>query len=162
MDARAAVAAVDPTVPVGAITTVDRLVGDRVGRHRLVMLALGLFGSVALVLSAAGVYGVVALTSRLRRREYAIRMALGAARGGVRWLVIRQALVVSGVGTVAGVTAAAAAAQSARGLLHGVAPLDPVTFAIAALMIPSLAVVAAWLPASQAERVDPVETLRAE
>lgn len=162
VDVRAAVAAVDPAVPVGTITTVDRLVSDRVGRHRLVMLALGLFGSVALMLSAAGVYGVVALTSRLRRREYAIRMALGAARGGVRWLVIRQALVVSGAGTLAGVAAAAAATQSARGLLHGVTALDPATFAIAALIIPSLAVIAAWLPASQAERVDPVETLRSE
>jgi ABC-type antimicrobial peptide transport system permease subunit len=124
------------------------------------MLALGVFGSVAFVLCAAGLYAVVALTSRMRRREYAIRMALGAGRGGVRWLVLRQALIVGGAGTFAGLGAAAAATRSLEGMLHGVTPIDPGTFAIAAMALLLLAVLAAWHPARHAERVDPVEALR--
>ena len=151
-----------PLIAIGAITTAEQAVTDRIARHRLVMLALTMFGSVALVLCISGLYAVVALTSRLRRREYAIRLALGAARGRVRWMVVRQALVVAGAGASVGLLAAALGTRALQGLLHGVAPLDATTFTAAATALLSLALLAAWHPARTAECVDPVETLKAE
>jgi predicted permease len=162
MDLRSAVASVDPGIAVTALAPVNEMVSDRVARHRLVMFALTLFGGVAFALCAAGLYAVVALASRLRRREYAIRMALGAARQGVRWMVIRQALLVGGLGTAAGAIAAAGATRWIQGLLHGVAALDPLTFIVASGALMMLALGAAWQPARHAERIDPVETLRTE
>jgi ABC-type antimicrobial peptide transport system permease subunit len=156
------VRAVDPAVAVDMLVPIDQLITDRTARHTLVMLALTLFGVVAVVLCLSGLYAVVALTSRTRRREYAIRLALGSAPGGVRWLVLRQALLLGAGGALVGVTAAAAGARALQGLLHGVAPLDPLTFAASAAALLLLAALAAWWPASQAERVDPVEALRAE
>jgi ABC-type antimicrobial peptide transport system permease subunit len=132
------------------------------GRYRLVMFALALFGGVALVLCISGLYAVVALNSRQRRREYAIRVALGARRGGVRWMVVRQALVLAGLGATAGLVAASLGTRALQGVLHGVQPIDPPTFAVVAGALLALATAAAWQPASHAERVDPVETLRAE
>ena len=78
-----------------AVTTAEQMVTDRMARHRLVMLALVVFGAVALVLCISGLYAVIVLNSQQRRREYAIRVALGAGRGGVRWMVVRQALVLA-------------------------------------------------------------------
>ncbi len=89
-------------------------------------------------------------------------MALGARRGGVRWMVVRQALMIAGAGAAVGLVGAALGTRALQGLLHGVQPLDLMTFTAAAITLLALAVVAAWHPASQAERVDPAETLRAE
>jgi hypothetical protein len=159
---KAAVHAVDPSVAIGAITTAEQRLADSMGRYRLVMFALTLFGSVALVLCVSGLYAVVALNSRQRRREYAIRVALGAPRGGVRWMVVRQAVVLAGLGATAGLVAASLGTRALHGLLHGVQPIDPPTFAVVACALLALATAAAWQPASHAEKVDPVETLRTE
>lgn len=161
-DVRAAVRAVDPTLATGAITPVDQLVSDQTARHRLVMLALTFFGLVATVLCGFGLYAVVSLTSQLRRREYAIRIALGAPCGGVRWMVLRQAIGLAVGGAMAGVALAAGGTRTLHGLLHGVAPLDTVTFTVAALAVLLLAGMSAWWPAHQAGRVDPVEALKAD
>jgi hypothetical protein len=159
---RSAIQAVDPSVSLGVVTSSGQVLANSMARPRLVMLALSLFGSVALALCISGVYAVIVLSSQQRRREYAIRVALGARRGGVRWMVIRQALMMAGAGAAAGLGVAALATRALRGLLHGVQPLDPLTFALAAVTVLALAVMAAWYPASQAERVNPVDTLRAE
>jgi putative ABC transport system permease protein len=162
MDLRSAVRAVDPAVPITSITPVERALNDSMARHRLVMLALIVFGGVALVLCITGLYAVIVLNSQQRRREYAIRVALGANRGGVRWMVVRQALVLAGAGAVAGLIAAGLGTRLITGLLQGVEPVDVPTFAGAAVALLVLATLAAWQPASRAERVDPIETLRAE
>jgi putative ABC transport system permease protein len=162
MDLRSAIHSVDPAIGIGAIAPIDEIAANSTARHRLVMLALGLFGAIALVLCISGLYAVVALTSRLRRREYAIRLALGARRGGVRWMVVRQALLLAASGAAAGLLTAAIGTRAIQGMLHGVRPLDPTTFAAATVALLALAVVAAWQPARQAENVNPVETLRAE
>jgi putative ABC transport system permease protein len=162
MDLRTAVRAIDPAVAVGAITAVDQLVSERTARVRFVMLSVVLVATVAVILCVSGLYAVVALASRMRRREYAIRLALGAERRRVRWLVVRQALVVAGGGALAGMLAAAAGARSMSSLLHGVAPLDPATFAAAAAALLALAGLAAWQPALHAERVDPADVLKEE
>jgi putative ABC transport system permease protein len=161
-DLRAAVRAQDPGVPMGAIQTVDDMVHTQTGRHRLVTFALAFFGIVATVLCAFGLYAVVALTSGMRRREYAIRMALGAPRGRVGWMVVRQALVIGGVGAVLGLLIAATGTRILAGLLHGVRPVDAATFATAGAVVLALAALAACVPARAAARVDPVEALKSE
>jgi putative ABC transport system permease protein len=161
-DLRAAIHAIDPAIPAGAVTPIDQLLAERTARHRLASLALTLFGSLALVLCACGLYAVVALTSRLRQREYAIRVALGARAADVRWLVWRQAMVIAGVGTTAGIAAAIGGTRILDGLLHGVSALDRPIFAAAGSALILLAGLAAWQPARRAGRVDPIETLKAE
>jgi putative ABC transport system permease protein len=161
-DLRAAVHAVDPAVAVGAIASAEQTVSDGMARHRLVMLALVVFGSVSLLLCVSGLYAVIVLNSQQRRREYAIRVALGATRGGVRWMVVRQALKLGATGAAVGLLLAAVGTQLVRGLLHGVQPLDAPTFVAAAATVLALATVAAWQPASRAEKVNPVEALRGE
>jgi putative ABC transport system permease protein len=159
---KSAIHGVDPAIAVGAITVVEQAVADGIARHRLVMIALVAFGGVALLLCISGLYSVIVLNSQQRRREYAIRVALGASRGGVRWMVVRQALVLAMSGATAGLVAAVFGTQLIQGLLEGVQPIDAATFAAATLALLALATLAAWHPASRAERVDPVETLRAE
>jgi predicted permease len=159
-DLRGAVRAVDPALAVGAITRVDELIDERTARHKLAMLTLSFFGVVALVLCALGLYAVVALTSQLRRREYAIRLALGAPRASVRAAVLTHALVLAAAGAAAGLGAAALGTRALDGMLHGVTPLDPLTFAAATAGVIAVAAIAAWLPARQAARVDPLEALR--
>jgi predicted permease len=161
-DLRAAIHAIDPTVAAGAVQTADALLAERTGRHRLASLALTLFGSLAMVLCASGLYAVVALTSRLRRREYAIRVALGARAGEVRWLVFRQAILIAGVGTVVGLGTAIGGTRILNGLLHGVSALDQPVFVAAGVSLLVLAALAAWHPARQAAGVDPIETLKSE
>ncbi len=162
MDLRSAIHAVDPAIAVGTITTAEQALNDGMARHRLVMLALVVFGGLALVLCISGLYAVIVLNSQQRRREYAIRVALGASRGGVRWMVVRQALVLAGAGAIAGLLIAALGTRLIQGMLQGVKPLDVTTFAAAAVALLALATMAAWHPASRAEKVDPVEALRAE
>jgi predicted permease len=161
-DLRAVLHAIDPSIPAGAITTVESLLAERTGRHRLASLALTLFGALSLVLCGSGLYAVVALTSRLRTREYAIRMALGARTGDVRWLVFKQALLIAGVGTAAGLAAAAGGTRILDGLLHGVGTIDRPIFVAACAALLTLAGLAAWQPARQAVRVNPIDTLKAE
>src|SRR5690606_29497422 len=120
------------------------------------------FGVVATILSGFGLFAVVSLTSRLRRREYAIRLAIGAEPGGLRWLVLRHGLVLASAGIVLGLVVAIAGTRVLGGLLHGVTPLDALTFAGAITGVATLAVLAAWAPARQAERVAPVEILTSE
>jgi predicted permease len=159
---KSAIHAVDPAIAVGAITPVEQALSDGMARHRLVMLALVVFGTLALLLCISGLYAVIVLNSQQRRREYAIRVALGASRGCVRWMVVRQALMLAGAGAISGLMIAAAGTRVIQGLLQGVEPLDTMTFTAAAVALLALATLAAWQPASRAERVDPVEALRAE
>jgi putative ABC transport system permease protein len=161
-EVRAAIRAVDPGIPAATLTPVHRMISDRTASHRLISLALTLFSGVALVLCICGLYAVVALTSRLRRREYAVRIALGARGEQVRLLVLRHAFVLVAAGTALGIAGAAVSTRILTGFLHGVTPIDPPVFAGAAALLIALATAAAWQPARHAGRVDPVETLKAE
>jgi ABC-type antimicrobial peptide transport system permease subunit len=154
--------AVDPGVAVGQIRTVDDMIANDTAQHRLVMFALTFFGVVATVLSGFGLFAVVSLTSRLRRREYAIRLAIGAEPAGLRWLVLRHGLMLAGAGVCVGLAVAAAGTRVLGGLLHGVTPLDGATFATTVSAITALALLAAWAPARRAARVAPAEILSAE
>ncbi len=161
-DLRKAVSAVDPALSVGTISYLPDVFAAQQGRHRLVMTSLALFAVVSLVLCASGLYAIVAMASRSRRREYAIRLALGAPREHVRWQVARQAGALAGLGVITGLGLAAVGVRGIAGLLSGIQPLDVTTFAAASLTLAVLAGAAAWWPAREAARVDPIETLKAE
>jgi predicted permease len=159
---RRAVHAVDPAIAYSTASPMDEVVWRQTARHRLVMLTLVFFGTVATVLCAFGLYATVALSSQFRRREYAIRVALGSSRSGVCWLVVRHALLLASAGAGLGLTLAAAGTDVLSGLLHGVTPVDHATFSATFVAMILLAAAAASVPALRAGSVDPVETLRAE
>ena len=157
-----AIRRVDPLVPVVRVRRADEMLSQDTARHRLAVLALSFFGAVASVLSGFGLYAVVSLTSRLRRREYAIRLAIGAEPRNVRGMVVRQGLTLGGSGIALGVAIAAAGTHALQGLLMDVSPLDATTFATAVALVLLLAAGAAWGPARKAGRTQPVEILNGD
>jgi len=161
-DLRAAIHGVDPLIGTPEITSVNEQLSQQTARQRLVMLSLSVLGLIATVLCGFGLYAVVALTSQFRRREYAIRVALGSGRGAVQWLVVRQSLMLAAGGATAGVVIASFVTTTLQGMLHGVEPVDRVTFTLAVAAVLVLAATASLIPAWKSGRVNPVDTLKAE
>jgi ABC-type antimicrobial peptide transport system permease subunit len=126
----------------------------------LVMLAIA--GGMALLLGMVGIYGVIAYAVSQRTREIGIRMALGATRPELTGMFVRHGLVLAGIGAGCGLLAAAGLSRLMASLLFGVGPADPLTYAAVAIGLVTAAMVASYLPARRATRVDPVEALRAE
>jgi ABC-type antimicrobial peptide transport system permease subunit len=131
-------------------------------RERLVAMLSAFFGALAVFLAVIGLYGVTAYTAAQRRREIAIRMALGAQRSEVIGLVLRRGLTLTAIGIVGGLAIATAVTRYAKALLFGVTPLDPGTFIGVSLIFVAVAAVASYLPARRASSVDPMVALRAE
>jgi ABC-type antimicrobial peptide transport system permease subunit len=126
------------------------------------MLLLTIFGSVALVLAAIGIYGLMAYSVEQRAQEMGIRMALGADRSAIRRLVVWQGMRLTLVGAAVGIAAAFGLARLIASFLFGVKPWDPAVFIAAPLILSAVALLAAWLPALRASKLDPMEALRAE
>jgi putative ABC transport system permease protein len=162
------VRSLDPDLPVANLTTMDETIAGSVARPRLRTLILGLFAALALILAAVGLYGIIAYSVAQRRREIGIRMALGADRGAVLRLVLRQGLGLTVAGLATGLAAALLLILTERssgwlgGLLYGVAPTDLLTFAVVPLLLTAVALLASLLPARRATRVDPLVALRAD
>jgi ABC-type antimicrobial peptide transport system permease subunit len=163
---REAVAAVDPAMPMFDVHTLEDEMHAALVQQRLIAMLSSLFGGLALVLACVGLYGLLAFTMVQRTGEIGIRMALGARRGSVVWLVVREALLLVAAGVALGVPAALAVARLASsqisGLLFGLEATDPVTIAAASFALASVAAFATYWPARRASRVDPMVVLRAE
>ena len=129
---------------------------------RFYAVFIGSFAGLALLLVALGIYGLLSYTVAQRRSEIGIRMALGARRGDILALVVRQGAALVVAGGAVGVFAATASSRVLESLLYGVDTGDPLTFIAAPLVVVAVALVACWLPARRAARVDPVKTLRFE
>jgi predicted permease len=153
---------IDPEQPVYDVRTMDEWVNRSLGQRWMNMTLVSVFATVSLALSAIGVYGVIAFGVTRQRREFGIRMALGASRRGIAALVLSRGLILAGIGTVAGLAMAALLARSMNSMLYGVNPDDAASFGAATVAILSVAVVASYLPARRAAAVDPAVTLRAE
>ena len=159
---RAALWSVDPDQPVWSITSMDRLLARSMRQERFTTLLTGLFAALALRLAAVGVYGVMAYTVSQRTRAVGIRLAVGAAPRQVVALVFGRGLRVTAVATALGLAGALAATRLLRSQLFGVAPGDPVTFVAAAAVLAIVALLACYLPARRAAKVDAVVALRSE
>jgi putative ABC transport system permease protein len=157
---REQIRALDASLPVAAIRSMQEVVDTSISTPRLTGWLLGVFAGLALVLAAIGIYGVLSYVVAHRRQEIGIRMAMGADSATIIGLVVRGALTLSATGVVLGLAVAALATRLATSMLHGVAPLDPASFAIAPVMLLLIALAAAVVPAWRATRVDPARAMR--
>jgi predicted permease len=137
-------------------------VREGLARERLMAWLSGFFGLLAAVLVMIGLYGLLSFITLTRRNELGIRLALGARRGNILWLVLRQGLKLAAVGIAIGLAGALALTRLMRGLLFGIDPGDPATLIAMSLLLIAVASLACWLPARRAARVDPIEALRYE
>jgi len=159
---RGAVAAIDRTIPVDRIQTMEQLVSGSVAQPRFRTVILAAFSMLALVMASIGIYGVMNYLVIQRTREFAIRMSMGATRAKVLRLVLSRAAALIGAGTCLGLAGSAGLVRVITGLLFGTAPLDPLTFVAAPALLAGVALAASYLPASRATRVDPMVALRSE
>jgi putative ABC transport system permease protein len=159
---RDAIWSVDKDQPVADIDTMDHIVAQAVARQRFSMLLLGLFAAVALLLASVGIYGVMSYSVAQRTREIGIRMALGARRADVLQMTVKQGLKLVGVGMVVGLTAAFFLTRVMASLLFGIGATDPLTFAGISLVLFAVAILASYIPALRATKVDPMIALRAQ
>jgi predicted permease len=159
---RAAMREIDPSLPFTQITPMRSVVSDAVATPRFFTVLVVIFGLSALALAMVGLYGVVAYVVAQRRREIAIRMALGAPAAGVVRLMLGRGLLPVGVGLAIGLVVAIASSHLLASLLYEVSPTDPITLAAVSLLLGSIGALAAYLPARRASRVRPAETLRGE
>jgi len=148
--------------PVGHIRTMYEVIGRSTARQSFNMLLLTTFGAVALLLAAIGIYGLMAYSVAQRTQEVGIRMALGADRDTIRKLVVWQGMKLAFVGVAAGIAASFGLSRLLSAFLFGVKPWDPAVFVSAPLILTAIALLAVWLPATRASRVDPMEALRKE
>jgi putative ABC transport system permease protein len=153
---------IDKDQPVSNIRTMEDVLSDSIARQRFSMLLLGIFAAVALVLAAVGIYGVMSYSVAQRTREIGIRMALGARRGDVLMLTVGGGLKLVLIGVVIGLVAAFVLTRVMSSLLFGVSATDPTTFVIISLILVSVAVLASYIPARRATKVDPMVALRYE
>ena len=159
---RAQVAGPTQDQPVYAVRTMEQIISGSLAERRFAMLALIIFAAAAVVLAAVGIYGVMSYAVTRRTHELGIRAALGASRGEIAGLVLRQGMRLAGIGLAGGVVAAVALTRLLAGLLYGVRPADPATLAAVALLLGGIALLACYIPARRATAVDPVVALRCE
>ena len=157
-----AVWSVNSTLPVASIRTVDQIAAASMAQTSFALVMLAIAGGVALLLGVVGIYGVIAYLAAQRTREIGIRIALGAASRDVSGLFLRHGLALAAIGIGIGMVAAAAATRVMTALLFGVSPLDPLTYAAVAIALGGTALLASYLPAMRATRIDPAVALRAE
>jgi putative ABC transport system permease protein len=159
---RAAIWAVDRDQPVWKIRTLESLVGRALGQPRFTMRLVGAFAAAALLLATIGIYGVVSYSVTQRSTELGIRLALGARRAGVLGLVVRQGMALAVVAVAVGVLGALGAARVLQSQLFGVTTTDPVVFVSVPLVVLTVALLATYVPARRASRLDPMTALRSD
>ncbi|HEY7498366.1 MAG TPA: ABC transporter permease [Vicinamibacterales bacterium] len=159
---RAEIRRAAPDLPIVGTLTMDEAVAASVAQPRFRMLLLVLFAVAATLIATCGIYGLMAYAVTQRRREIGVRMALGAERRDVLRLVLTRALRIVVSGVIVGLAGAAGVTRVLRTFLFGVTPTDPIAFTIVTLLLMGVGLMAAWLPARRATRIDPCEALRAE
>jgi putative ABC transport system permease protein len=162
MPIRNAIWSVDKDQPIVRLAAMDDLLAASAAERRFALILFETFGIVALALAATGIYGVLSSSVTERTREIGVRLALGASRGDILALIVRQGMKLTALGVVIGLSAAVAASQALVALLFGVSRLDPITYLSVIALLAGVSVIACWAPAWRAARVDPSITLRAE
>lgn len=157
---RRAVGAVDPQLALARVSTMDDAIASSLATSRFTTWLLTLLGLTGLVLAAVGVYGVIAYFVTQRTHEFGVRIALGASGSSVRWMVVREAVMIGAIGVGAGLAASFFAARFVASMLYGISSRDPQTFAAVGVVLLIVGVAASYFPARRATRVDPLEALR--
>jgi ABC-type antimicrobial peptide transport system permease subunit len=150
-----------PQAPIEGVMTIAQIKEQSVSPRRLNAVLIAAFGLLALLIATVGIAGVLAFSVSARTGEIGIRMSLGADRGRVQRMILREGGTLVALGLVFGMVGAFFAARIIQGLLFGVAPTDPVTFATVAVVMAGIGILACWIPALRASRVDPAITMRA-
>ena len=159
---RRAVWAEDKDIPLEEVATMERITSDATSDSKFISVTLGVFALIALLLGAMGIYGVISYSVGQRTREIGVRMALGAQRPDVLWLVLAQGMKLALFGVATGGVAALGLTRLMKGMLFGVNATDPLTFAVIAVLLTLVAALACWIPARRAIRVDPMIALRCD
>jgi ABC-type antimicrobial peptide transport system permease subunit len=149
-----------PTAPIEQVLTIAQIKDQGVAPRRLNAVLISSFGILAVIIAAVGIAGVLAFSVSARTNEIGIRMSLGADRGRVQRMILREGGVLLVIGLALGVVGAFVASGAMRGLLFGVAPHDPTTFTGVAVLMAVIGIVACWIPALRAARIDPAITMR--
>jgi predicted permease len=157
---REQVQSIDPTIPVFGPQALNETVSASLSQRRFSMEMVALFALTALLLAGLGIYGVISYTVSERTHEFGIRLALGAHNGNILSLVLRQGLALALVGSVVGLAGAVLVSHLMAGVLYGVRPTDPITFAAVAILLITVALIACFIPARRATKVDPMFALR--
>jgi predicted permease len=157
-----AVWSVNANLPLASMRTMQEIYSQSLARTSFTLVMLGIAGTMAFVLGIIGIYGVISYAVLQRTREIGIRLALGEQKGQLRWMFVRSALLLTGIGVAIGLAAATGLMQLMKSLLFGVSPLDPFTYVSVLIVLTASAVLASYLPARRAAAVNPVEALRAE
>ena len=161
-EVRQAVRAVDSSLPVTSIRTMQKILGRSMAQTSFTLVMLGIASAIALLLGLVGIYGAISYSVGQRTREIGIRMALGAEHGEVRWMFVRHGLVLTVAGLSIGAGATVALTRWMSSLLFGVTAIDPLTYAAVGLVLTSAALLASYMPARRATTIDPARALRAE
>ena len=159
---RAEIRRVAPDLPIETTLTMDEAVAASVAAPRFRMVLLVMFATTALLIATCGIYGLMSYAVTQRRREIGVRMALGAERRDVIRLVLTRALRIVVMGLIVGLAGAAGVTRVLQRFLFGVTPTDPIVFTIVTLLLMAVGLMAAWLPARRAAKVDPMVALRSE
>jgi hypothetical protein len=151
-----------PTATIEAVKTIAQIKDESVAPRRLNAALISSFGLLAVLIAAVGIAGVLAFAVSMRTNEIGIRMSLGADRSRVQWMILKEGGTLVVLGLLVGTALAFIATTAVRGLLFGVAPHDPATFAGVATLMAAIGMSACWIPATRAARIDPAITIRAE
>jgi putative ABC transport system permease protein len=159
---RQQILAVDPSQPVYQIRSMEQLRSDWLSQRFLALLLVGLFAALALTLAVVGIYGVMSYTVARRTHEMGIRIALGAQPGDLWGMILSQGSILVAIGLGAGIIAALGLTRLMTAMLYGVTPTDPLAYLGGAVLLAGVALLACWIPARRATRVDPMVALRYE
>jgi ABC-type antimicrobial peptide transport system permease subunit len=159
---RQAIKQVNRSLPLDEVVPLADYVGRTLVQQKLIARLASFFGLLALVLACVGLYGVLSYAVARRTNEIGVRLALGAQSRDVLWLVFREVLLLVGIGIITGLVAASAVTRTAESLLYGLQPNDPLTLVLATMTLLAVAVLAGYLPARRASKVDPMIALRHE
>jgi len=161
-DVKALVHREDPSLPVGTLRTMRDIVASGLARERLLAALSSAFGALAAALSAIGVIGLTGFSVTRRAPEIGVRLALGATRGRIMWLVLREVVVLGAAGGLFGIALYLGVSRYLQSVLFELSPNDPATILGAVMLLIAVALAAGWIPARRAARLDPAVTLRAE
>jgi len=159
---RQEVQAIDPTIPVSHVRLMEDVLSSAQARPRFLTLLLSLFSGIALVIATVGIYGVISYSVARRSKEFGLRMALGARPTNILGLVLKQGVLLTGIGVVGGLIAALILTRLMASLLFGVTSTDPITYVGVSALLATVAIIATYIPARRATQVDPIKILRYE